>query len=135
MVLLGSFLLVLTSFPLNSSATDFKTAGKEVGGVYVSYSHFLTYTDIKCGMNMQAHYHADARSSLSKIGINWDVTSVFNSNTIIDEGGISYTNRSSLRDETLNRLQIGTSTARYDFQKNGSTWSPTSRATPCCVLQ
>jgi hypothetical protein len=131
LVLLTGFLLVFVSTPLESSATDFQNGGRTVGGTYVSYNHFITYTDVRCGMNMQSHYHADASRALDKLGIDWNVTSVFNPDLVIDENSLEYKNRSSLRDNSKNRLQIDRSYAKYNMENNSSRWSPTSRAYPC----
>lgn len=125
--------MVLSSFTLSVSASDFRTGGREVGGTYVSYSHFLTYTDVRCGMNTQAHYHADASRALGEIGVKWSVTSVFTGGTL-DSGGISHSNRSSLRDSSANYLPINQSRANYSISNNGSTWTPLSIAYHCTSL-
>jgi len=134
MVMVVGFLLVFSSFTLNASAAeDFRTGGREVGGQYVSYAHFLTYTDVRCGMNTQAHYHADSNRAISKIGVNWSVTSVFTGGTL-DSGGITHSNRGNLRDQSANRLPINQSRANYTLENGGSSWTPSSTAYHCTSL-
>lgn len=127
------FLLVFSSFTINALASDFRSGGREVGGTYVSYSHYLTYTDTRCGMNTQAHYQGNANRAIGTIGVKWDVRSVFTGG-ILDAGGITHSNRGNVSDKSANRLPIEESDARFTFKNGGSSWTPKSTAYHCVSL-
>ncbi|APC50376.1 hypothetical protein BME96_19020 (plasmid) [Virgibacillus halodenitrificans] len=127
-VLLGVLFLTLSG-AISASAADSVTNGRTVGGQYVSYSHFLSYMDVKCGMNTQAHYHADA-TNLDKMSVNWKVYDVM-TGAVADQGGLSYSNRGTLRDSSRSYLAIERSNANYKFSNNGSSWTPGSNVYHC----
>lgn len=126
----GTIFVTLFSSSIVSAQSDSDNGSRSVGGQNVSYSHFLTYDDVECGMNTQAHYHADTSPSMDLLGVDWSVTSVTSGN-VVDSGGITHKNRGVLRDESNNLLPINVSTANYEMNNGGSTWTPTSKAYHC----
>ncbi|MFD1607519.1 hypothetical protein [Oceanobacillus luteolus] len=128
------FLLVFSSFTINALASDFRSGGREVGGTYVSYSHYLTYTDQRCAMNTQSHYQGNANRAIGTIGVKWSVKSVFTGGNL-DSGGVTHSNRGNVYDQSANRLPISESNADFTFKNNGSSWTPNSRAFHCTSVK
>lgn len=89
--------------------------------------------DTRCGMNTQSHYAAKAVSNLNKMNLSWKAYDVMTGN-VADSNSFGYTNRSNIQDSSKKNLAIERSQAKYQFEKGGSFWNPTSNVYHCTVL-
>lgn len=129
----GLILVFSGMFSTPVFAQDADIGSKTIGGVKVSYTNVLTYTDTRCGVNTRAHYKGNAAKSISNMKVNWNIKN--GAGRVLESSGISKNNAKTISDKSKDRQPITVSTGNFSFKNGGTTWTPTSRAYHCVRLK
>lgn len=127
------FLVVSGMFSTTAFAQDADVGSKTIGGVKVSYTNVLTYTDTRCGVNTRAHYKGNAAKSIDNMKIKWNIKN--GAGRVLQSSEISKKNIKTISEKSKDRQPITVSTGNFSFKKGGTTWSPTSRAYHCVRIK